>query len=143
MPQVSVQGNFKDLSRRLERAARDIPQELASAAQKTVKKLPTKLKGSALSTLPHGGGLNRAVAFKTRFTVSRLPSGARVVGESAYDIEGLDRGRAIHPLFGDANHWYREAVKPGWWSRVIDAVGPDATKDMSQALENIKRRVEG
>ena len=143
MPQVSVTSNFKDLSRRLNTAARDIPQELASAAEKTIKKLPTKLKGSALSTLPRHGGLNRTVAFKTRFSVHRIPSGARVVGQMAYDIEGLDAGHAIHPLFGNPSHWYRETVRPGWWSHVVDAVEPDAKKDMTQALENIKQKIEG
>lgn len=143
MPQVRISSNFKDLSRRLHTAARDLPQELANAAGKTMRTLPTKLKGSALSTLPHRGGLNRTVAFNTTFKVHRIPSGARIVGQSAYDIAALDHGQTIHPLFGDQRHWYREAVKPGWWSRVVDGLEPTARQDMEQALENVKQKIEG
>lgn len=141
--QVSVNSDLRGLSRRLHTAVADIPQELADAAWRAMRQLPSKLKGSALSTLPRRGGLNRDVAFKTDFKVHRIPSGSRVVGQHKYDLEGLDHGTTVHPLFGDRRHWYRESVDPGWWSKVVDGLGPQARREMEKALENVKRKIEG
>lgn len=141
--QVTTKSNLRELSRRLHIAVADIPKELSGAAERVTRRLPVKLKGSALSTLPHRGGLNRNVAFNARFRIQRVPNGSRVVAQHEYDLEALDRGRTTHPLFGDKRHWYRESVDAGWWSKVITGLEPQARREMEQALENIKREIEG
>jgi hypothetical protein len=143
MPQVRVSSNARDLSRRLHTAASDIPEELAAAARRAMGPPRDKLRGSALRTLPRRGGLNREVAFNTKFRTYRIPNGARIVAQSRYDIVAMNYGSTIHPLFGNKEHWYREDIREGWWDRVISQVEPAARREMEQALENIKQKIEG
>lgn len=142
MPSVSVSSNTAAVSRRLHTAAADVPRALNSAAQRALQGLPDRLRGSALATLPRRGGLNTAVA-RSRFSIHRLPNGARIVAQNEYDIVGLNHGTAVHPLYGDTRHWYRESVKPGWWDKVLDTVEPAARREMEQGLATIAREAGG
>lgn len=143
MASVSAKSNLAGIASRLHSAAADVPRQLNSASIRTVSQLQTKLKGSALSTLPRRGGLNRAVAFDLRFSTRPLGNGARLEARSQYDIVRMDVGETVHPLFGDRRFWYTEAIKPGWWSKVIDSVQPDGQRNFEQALNTIAKEAGG
>lgn len=143
MPSVQARSNLAGVSTRLHTAAADVPRQLNAAASRSLRPLQARLKGSALSTLPRRGGLNRAVAFDLRFSTRPLAHGARLEARSQYDIVHMDVGETVHPLFGNRGHWYRESVNPGWWSTVIDSVEPAARREMDTGLDNVKRKVEG
>lgn len=117
-----------------------------------------RIKATAVSTLPHRGGLGTWVA-ATKITASvtlqrkavfiRLRGGRRSVsnlrggaagGQS--DIRAIDRGRVRHPSWGRRfrGQWFTQTVPPGFftktaadapeWSTAIDAA-------QAKALESI------
>ena len=143
MASVSVRSNLTGVSSRLHRAAVDVPRQLNAAASRSLRPIQQKLKGSALSTLPRRGGFNRAVAFDLRFSTQQLARGARLTASSQYDLQALDEGQTVHPLFGNRGHWYHESVNPEWFSKVVDTAAPEATREFEQGLETIAREAGG
>jgi hypothetical protein len=87
--------------------------------------------------------LGTFVARTTDFAVVTTGEGARLTATSSHDIDALDHGRDMHPLFGDKRHWYVESVRPGWWSDPLNASEPGVRAQFEQAMENVKQRIEG
>jgi hypothetical protein len=143
MASVQIRSNLRSGAARLHSASALVPRELNAAAMRTLRPLQTKLKGSALRTLPRRGGLNRAVAFDLRFTTRQLATGARLTANSQYNLQGLDEGETVHPLFGNRGHWYSESVTPGWWTRVVDTLDPDVRREFGQGINKIVREAGG
>jgi hypothetical protein len=88
-------------------------------------------KAHATAVLPHSGGLNRWVA-SSRMTFRKkrgaLTGGMTVrVGRNSMsgraELEGLDDGLAIHPLYGRRRFWYHQGVAPDSISEPIEEQG--------------------
>jgi hypothetical protein len=120
-----------------------VERELRQAARDSMGGLSVKVRQSAIQRLPKRGRLNELVARDTEFNFTTAADGARLAARSAHDIQALDDGHTIHPLFGDKKHWYREEVRPGWWSEPLKTAEPQARKQFEQAMETIKQRIEG
>lgn len=52
-------------------------------------------------------------------------------------IVRLDGGLLEHPLFGDKEHWYKQAVTPGFFSKPARAASPRVREEIYQALEDV------
>jgi hypothetical protein len=77
---------------------------------------------SALERLPNRNGLAEAVAAAhISVDVSNGAGGPSVTitASHQYDLQGLDDGLNIHPLFGNRRHWYLQRVHPGWFTTPI------------------------
>jgi len=78
-----------------------------------------ELRASALARLPKRNGLAETVA-RSHITVSKSnglgsPS-VTIKASGPYNLQGLDSGTNIHPLFGNKRHWYLQHVKSGWFT---------------------------
>ena len=121
----------------------EVEKELRQAARDAMGGLANQVTRSAIDRLPKRGRLNELVARGTDITFTTSGDGARLTARSTHDIQALDDGHTVHPLFGDKRHWYTEQVKPGWWSEPIKAAEPGARAQFEQAMEIIKQRIEG
>src|ERR1044072_2764056 len=112
------------------RVAKDITDEMHNVGPR----IRAAFKAHALNTLPKRGGLNAWVA-KSKVTFRRkrgaLIGGMRVnVGRNTRwgsqvraELEGIDRGRVIHPGNGFGPDWYGQSVGPNSIERPITVAG--------------------
>jgi hypothetical protein len=105
------------------------------------------VRNSARTTLPRRGGLAALIADRSVFTapVVTTPTEVRlsVTARSEVNIKLLDDGTVRHPLFGNRQHWYTEAVRPGWFTRPLQGLGPKVAEELNQTLETVARKIEG
>lgn len=122
-------------------AARGVEQEISKGAGNALKTLPRTLAASALATLPRSGGLAGDVAQDILQNARRTSRrwGARVTVSSDYAIGRMDQGSLLHPLYGDKSHWFAQRVNPGFAKRPMQAIRPQAQREMSAALDRVAR----
>lgn len=130
----------------------EVVNEVRRDIRKEVPPLRTEVRASALAILPKRNGFAAWVA-KAGITV-RYKSSGRSTGFSLKisrragdgdkaDLLALDNtGSARHPLFGNRGHWYPQAVRPGFFTKVWNRRGSSmiATVDaaMDKALDKIR-----
>lgn len=139
---------FRELGRRLKEAGDEggvLRRELLRSIRDATELLPEEIVASALNTLPRRGGLAARVAASkisrsTKLTGAR--AGVKITAENKDHINVMDQGFVRHPLFGNRSRWYREAVKPGWWSKPIEARGPRAKELIEEAMQKTKESIE-
>lgn len=89
--------------------------------------------------LPASNGLAAEVA-SSRITVSVAANGnsirALVTARHRYNLAGLDKGTNVHPLFGNRRHWYRQAVRPRWFSEPVEARTDDVRRAIQKAVKS-------
>lgn len=131
MAQVRLTGDVAELrrlARALERAGESgaIPDAIMSAVVSVVHPLRAEARRHAVAILPRRGGLG-AEAARSPMPISFSASKSRGVrvridarpgrGKGGLsDPAAVDRGRLRHPLFGDREQWYTQAVPAGWFS---------------------------
>lgn len=99
-----------------------LKRRIFSAIRDATDGLERDIRASAITTLPKRGGLGPSVA---RAAIRKYPVyGGGAVGVTVsvrhkYDLQGLDDGTAIHPLFGNRRRWYTQRVRPGWFTRAV------------------------
>lgn len=140
---VDGTAQFRELARKLKQAAdKDLPDEMYSTVRDAMTPLQDQIRLSAVAVLPRRGGLGALIA-QSPISISKRPGGISLKGSSGHDIAALDRGRARHPLFGDKTHWYIQPVPAGWWSTPTERSKPSIQAAVEQAMENVKRKLEG
>lgn len=120
---------------------KELSREFSKSVSAAMKPLVQELRRSAASTLPSSGGLAAKVAKSQIRTQRRASSGIRVVGKNAYGIKEMDEGRVRHPVFGNRSAWAVQSVRPGWWTKPTEQVGPDVRRALQEAMEAIARKV--
>ena len=121
----------------------DVERELRQAARDAIGPVSVRVSRSAVARLPRKGRLGEFVSRTTDFKITTSAEGARLTAVSSHDIQAMDAGRDMHPLFGDKRHWYVESVTPGWWSEPIAASEPSVREEFEKAMERVKELVEG
>jgi len=100
----------------------------------------------ALEMLPKGGGLAAVVAasrFTTRTRLSGGGVGVRIVATDPHDIKAIDAGTVRHPVYGNRRKWVAQGVTPGWFTKSTERVRRPVQIEITQAVKDIARRVEG
>lgn len=150
---VRVDGadELRALAKRLKAAGRgDLRRELMRAAQRATRPVKAEVKASAIRTLPSKGGFGQWAArakIVTRTRATGRSAGVVIKGSGAKnapraDLRSLDRGRAMHPVFGRAPY-VLQRVRPGFFSQVMD--GPltqRAAREFETALDEIARKLD-
>jgi hypothetical protein len=130
------------LSKRLKAIGdKELTREFSRSVTAAMKPLMQELRSSARSTLPSSGGLADKVARSKIRTVRRASSGVRVTANNPYGIKQMDEGRVRHPVFGNRSNWAVQSVRPGWWTRPTEKVGPEVRQALQEAMEAIARKV--
>lgn len=127
--------SLKTLRRRLEpQAAKEIRQSVGPSLRRDIRV-------SAARTLPQRGGLAGRVARTSRTTVSAGRNVVRFRTTSAYNTDRLDRGRVMHPVFGNRKVWVNQFITPGWWSRPVKEREDDMVRAADDAIEKLTRLI--
>lgn len=124
-----------------------IRKELLRGIRASTKPLIIDVKQSAVTDLPHEGGLNKTVAFDSRFATRTRTSGSqvgvRIVATSKVvrDLEAMDRGELRHPVRATGPRkswvWVEQRIRPGWFSRPLRDGAPTVRKELLRAMERV------
>lgn len=155
--EVVVEGawQLKVLSRHLKEAGpegKGLRKELLKEIRKAVEPAKDAARASAAADLPHRGGLAALIA-GSKFT-SRTKLGGRDVGviisarhrktggrPGMIALKAMDRGRLRHPVFGNRKVWVTQAVRPGWFTRPMEATAPAVRRDVLDAMEKTAEKI--
>lgn len=138
-------GGLERVARELKAAGNEgLKKELRAGLRAATDPLKPKIRASAAAALPHRGGLAALVArspMSVRTGLGSNPS-VRLVMSNKHDIKRMNAGTVRHPLFGNRQHWYTQAVTPGWFERPVQADLPQVrdavNKAIQRTLDNIK-----
>ncbi len=112
--------------------------DLYDAVADANRSVPTELRASALRYLPKRGGLAVDVArahIKSRRFMAGNTVGIRFWVVHRYHIDGMDKGLVVHPLYGNKRHWYRQRVRPGWFTNVTQGQRGPTKRAIERAVE--------
>lgn len=141
--------SFENLSKTLKRYAPEIRKGYLRALREATAPAKTAIPESARRTLPRRGGLNEAVASSLKVTIRSSLSGpvanVRIVATEGprRRVRSLDAGQVRHPLFGNREHWYPEAVQPGFFTRPCLSLRPEARRKIAAATNDVLRKIAG
>lgn len=139
---------FRELAERLYSSDRYdwTAEQFTKAIKESTVLLREEIIASALNTLPKRGGLAALVAgseISQTMRRSGKRAGVTIRAKNKNHINSMDLGFVRHPLFGNRNKWYREAVNPGWWTKPTQASAPRVRAEIEAAMEIVKQRIEG
>lgn len=142
MIEVNDHGTFKKVSTAMLREARQLPAEVVKELDEQADVLLRAIEQQAATILPKSGGLADAVS-KGDMSVKRTKDGVTIVANSRYNLEGIDRGSVVHPVYGNKSVMVRQAVSAGFWSEPLKASEPAFEAAVERALDKLVKGVEG
>lgn len=117
--------------------------QVADAIYDAHRGISAAVRAGAITHLPKRNGLAEEVA-RCHINISHLPDGVRVVADHKYNLQGLDRGLNVHPLFGNKRHWYGQHVRAGWFTDTLERHQHTTTrKYVERACEKFAEDLEG
>jgi hypothetical protein len=144
---VTGADKLREVAKRMKAAGdKEMRKEFLRALRVAGKPLTEAAKAGALRDLPHGGGLATEVAasgFSIRTRSAGNSPGIRVVakGKKVRALSSLDRGRLRHPVWGNANVWVTQAVKPGWFTDAMAARAEQVQAEMLAAMDAVLEKI--
>lgn len=134
-------------------AARSLKNELLRGIRNSNKGTIKKIRDAARSELPHSGGLADRVAASsigTRTRLSGQQAGVTITGtnKNIKNLRKIDEGALRHPVFARAENrkhwaWASQSVRPGWFSKSIEADLPHIRTEIEKAMSDVTRKIEG
>ena len=154
MPGVEVRGQFqlRELAHRLRDAGEDgqgLRRELFKAINEAAEPLAKEVQDVTHleSYLPnrYAATLSADMTVGTRKSFGKNPSVAiRARGRThKRKLKRLDDGTLNHTLFGNRAHWYRQIVKPGFFSRAAEEQSPEIRRKVLDAMAETGRKITG
>lgn len=135
------------MSRALKMASPELRRELARGIREGTEPLKQETRQNILNTLPTSGGLATAVHADTTIVTTRRGSpanpGIRLRAKSRRNVKRLDLGSVRHPLFGNTDHWYTQAITPGWFTKPVLAAAPKLRRVLIKHINNVANRIAG
>ncbi|HET9969070.1 MAG TPA: hypothetical protein VFQ68_12625 [Streptosporangiaceae bacterium] len=134
---------------RLRRAGQDdLARELTAAMRRAVAPVPGQIRDGLRPHLPDPYAEVLAADMDIR-TITRNNGGdaavsvyAKARGKSRR-LRRLDAGQLAHPLWGDREKWYDQAVKPGWFTGPCEAAEPRVRAELEKALADVAAKAAG
>lgn len=129
-------GSFQRFRQELAKAANRLGPELRDEATEQLKAVGAAAKHNAASILPRQGGLARAVSSMVVSVASSGKSSARLSVRSGFDLDSLDRGFVVHPVYG-RQPMVTQRVRSGFWSKAVEQSKPRIEAGLNEALERV------
>jgi hypothetical protein len=126
------------LVRELSRAIGDA---VAPAMQDVRDGLPAYLPNRYAAVLGDDLKLRRSTSTagdEARVTILASPAGTK-----KRKLSQLDSGILAHPVFGDREDWREQEVTPGFFTRPLEAAGPDVREAIEAALDDVAEKATG
>jgi hypothetical protein len=154
MPGVEVRGQYqlRELAARLRDAGEEgqgLRRELFKAINEAAKPLAAEVQDVAhLDTyLPnrYAATLAADMTVGTQKSFGKNPSVAIRARGRAHKrkLKRIDEGSLNHPLWGNRSHWYRQAVKPGFFSKAAAEQAPAIRGKVLGAMAETGRKITG
>lgn len=148
MSDFEVRGSqeMATVARRLKEAGRtDLRKELLAGVRTAASKAIPDIRTTARATLPRGGGLAELVASQP-YSVRTSPavSGAKVsiiVRGGMKEIQDIDQGRLLHPVYGDRSNWVEQSVTPGFVSATMAAQAGATRDEVEGAMDKVAHEI--
>jgi hypothetical protein len=148
--EVRIEGGeaLERVARRLKAAGdKGLRKKLLAGIRRATRPLHKDIKAAAMRELPARGGLNRFVAstkFSTKVRTSGRNVGVRIVAvKVGHDIRAIDRGRVRHPVWGNRRRWVNQRVRPGFFTKTIEASAPRVRAEVRDVMNEVTREVTG
>lgn len=135
MIQFDTNGSFERYAKRLQEAASRMDSELLDSIRDDLKDVGQAVERRAASILPKRGGLARQVSAMT-LSVTRKGSAATLTVRSDFNLDRLDQGSVIHPVYGRPP-LVRQAIPDGFWSNVIRDAIPRIQSSLNKTLDRV------
>lgn len=62
--------------------------------------------------------------------------------KSQRDVNARNLGSLRHKLFGDRNHWYDQAIRPGFVTDPVRVMADDIYRGLNEVAEDIRQSIE-
>jgi len=132
-------GSFSRFVQSLRAAAGRIEPAVSDGAAESLKGVGQTVERRAASILPQRGGLARRVSAMT-VRVTRKGKTTSLEVRSDVNLDQLDRGSVVHPVYG-RRPLVRQSVPPGFWTKVTEESKPRIEMAMQQALDRVIREI--
>lgn len=122
-----------------------LKKELLKAFRDSTKDTKKKIRQSALDNLPRKGGLAKIISQSRISTTTRMTGrqvGVKIVAKNRHDIAKLNRGQLRHPLFGDRQIWFGQAVPMGWFDKPIREDIDNIRVELLAAMKRTASKIE-
>ena len=125
---------------------KDLPKAMRAAGKRIGEPAGELIKASAEEVLPSKGGLNVWVGARIKSSTQVRLAGKKVGiliktrhrgKKGLSDLGALNRGKARHPLFGDADHWYLTEVEAGFVGKALEPMADTAEEEFLAAVDEI------
>lgn len=139
MIELDDNGSFKRFVQDLRSTAARLVPTLSDGVADELKGVGQAVESRAASILPKRGGLASRVSAMT-FTVTRKGLTTRLEIRSQFNLDRLDRGSVVHPVYGRPP-LVHQSIPSGFWSKVVEDSTPRIRKRLDQALERVIREI--
>jgi hypothetical protein len=123
---------------------REIRKDLLRGIRDGVRPVGEAMKEEYRDGLPHGGGLNEAMAaakISPRTRTSGKSAGVRLVYTSpGHDMPAVERGQIRHPVYGHGP-WVSQTVPSGLGEKGVEKSMPKALDAVQEAMQDTLRRI--
>jgi hypothetical protein len=149
MPTADVlAAEFSELARGLHHAGdTSLYNEISGAIDQAAGPVPGEIRTGLAPKMPnrYAATLNAELAAGVQVRRGRADPGvtvwARTRGPRRVRLRRLDQGILEHPLFGNREFWYRQAVRPGWFTQPNQDAAPRVRASLEAALERVKDQI--
>jgi hypothetical protein len=126
---------FDKFAKRLRQASSRMAPELGESIRDDLKTAGRLVESRAASMLPKRGGLARKVSAMT-LTVTKKSNTTSLTVRSQYNLDRLDQGSVIHPVFGRMP-LVRQTIPSGFWTKVVDDAKPRLATSLQKTLDRV------
>jgi hypothetical protein len=155
MVRVSGDVDLRKVAEKIRKAQRDLPGALDKGLVSAGHVVEREIRGSTDTYMPRGYEqvFRRALVIKVQLNRGGPTRSVTLTG-SAFGskgnprkVEGFERGRLKHPVFGRArelksgrakrNPWVWQKIKPGWFSEPAKKATPRAVAEVNKAVKGV------
>lgn len=138
------------LARRLKEVGdNELRKKLLRDIRAEAKPLTESIKRDIPDYLPHRGGAADAIQSTMKVGVRNRLSGKSIGirlqgtgGRRRRNVEAIEKGILRHPVFGKRGTWANTSIRPGFFTKPIEADAPIVRESLVRVIEEIARRVE-
>lgn len=126
---------FDKFSKQLRKASSRMDPELQASIRDDLEGIGRLVESRAASMLPKRGGLARQVSAMT-LTIVRKGKSTSLTVRSQYNLDRLDQGSVIHPVFGRMP-LVKQTIPDGFWTNVVEDAKPRMATSLQRTLDRV------
>ena len=120
----------------------ELVRELTAAMRRAVGPVPDQVRQALAPHIPnrYAAALDADLHIGTSVRTNDRNPGVSLTGTArtrARRLRTLDAGRLTHPLYGNRERWYAQAVAAGWFTGPAEDATPQVRAGIDQALQDI------